>query len=1204
MSQQVTTEFGTGRIVASETNRGNTSYKVEGEGFSVWLTAAQISDFGQLDWDPSIQNRVNYENSTTLPYNPQPQFLPHSGESTIQPNQHLDTNKRLTPADSVTFEGRPEVNRFPRNFAPHTAGARVAGRWEQEYDDTWFYFDSEGRQRGRVLVDSDYDDEDSWEVYQGFADEMPVDTDTDLESVKDQVEMHIGASRIATDQNGTADSVTFEGRPEVNRFPRNFTAGLWDVNDGVAHIVESIPGGALLALDVYAGPDGVFRAYFRDERGGSDFVELSATDLDSAIEEAEPILDQRLLSASSRTAGSVRTAVEIDFDDFSVQAFVENLADRNGVGGSSDDVSDIWDECKAALDFESVSDAIQRAYESGELNQIDSGRLIWDLESANGRGTGYSYSSRRHTSENDATAPGRMYCPQCGRDVRVVEVDAFFGRDKLRSTLACGHVVSKTGSALSDADTTEDTSYPSTTVDEEYPGGTNTPGDHSFEQVQARLGDKYIDIPVDVDRSLQARLDDDPYRVVSDVKVANFEANIGTDSRRVQAQLDLEQADPQIREAAWADVRAKATRLRRSGAVQLDAANSTAIIATVTGDHGVYDVAVLRGSALTGNSAVQEWSCSCPWGDWAFERERTFVGRLCSHAYAAFQELRALTMRKEKPKDWNHPAVDGWVRSSARITAGWERDDSESNEVWRNGLSHVIEVEPGVWWGRADRGNNDWEDVGPFQARDLAQAAVEAKGGLTAARTASLNWKEDRQFGDPTWYARGFDGSIGQDINNPVGVGFLTTNDGRWWVDYQGSTQFGFETLEEAKAYAQNIYDDEQRTSARHHRDDGRLSTNPGSLTHDVNDIPQTHEVSRSDVEEGTPYPYGTVAVRHTANAFDDFMDFSGGDMSQEQFDSYCDYRELTGRPVTDSEVEELNSVGVSVHAFLDDPLVGTGTGQQPDSYGTSEDYVNAHERGHRVDITEDAGNPVQPNGDDARVADRQVTAEANHDDLVAAAQSNGWTAEVDTNNAFGELASAMFWYGNDLVVSVKYRNAGLGLVGSAHLSTQDPLGWAASGLATATDGDTVLGWLSAPASYITASVPDNGLNEDGTDDPDLVSVDDEVCSFCGDSFVEDNDGYLYCPSCGTNKLSAVADDEGNDVVAAFQRNAGAHLLGSGSDSGASGADDFAGAAERFLRTAGRNFTLAEQQALMDEEAVGGPLDQSELDLGGTHYLG
>ena len=36
-----------------------------------------------------------------------------------------------------------------------------------------------------------------------------------------------------------------------------------------------------------------------------------------------------------------------------------------------------------------------------------------------------------------------MRCPQCDVFRRVVEPNAFGGRDKLRSTLSCGHVVNK-----------------------------------------------------------------------------------------------------------------------------------------------------------------------------------------------------------------------------------------------------------------------------------------------------------------------------------------------------------------------------------------------------------------------------------------------------------------------------------------------------------------------------------------------------------------------------------------------------------------------------------------------------------------------------------------------------------------------------------------------------------------------------------------
>jgi hypothetical protein len=45
-----------------------------------------------------------------------------------------------------------------------------------------------------------------------------------------------------------------------------------------------------------------------------------------------------------------------------------------------------------------------------------------------------------------AKAPAKsatMHCPQCGKDQRVTEENAFEGRDQARATLGCGHVVTK-----------------------------------------------------------------------------------------------------------------------------------------------------------------------------------------------------------------------------------------------------------------------------------------------------------------------------------------------------------------------------------------------------------------------------------------------------------------------------------------------------------------------------------------------------------------------------------------------------------------------------------------------------------------------------------------------------------------------------------------------------------------------------------------
>ena len=82
------------------------------------------------------------------------------------------------------------------------------------------------------------------------------------------------------------------------------------------------------------------------------------------------------------------------------------------------------------------------------------------------------------------------------------------------------------------------------------------------------------------------------------------------------------------------------------------------------------------------------------------------------------------------------------------------------------------------------------------------------------------------------------------------------------------------------------------------------------------------------------------------------------------------------------------------------------------------------------------------------------------------------------------------------------------------------------------------------------------------------------------------------------------AYDDGSDIVRQFQANIGNTALGGGAISGGGYSDDaIANAAQGFLRTAGRVYSLAEQQELMDEAHPQGARNLPGLDLRGTHYL-
>ena len=117
----------------------------------------------------------------------------------------------------------------------------------------------------------------------------------------------------------------------------------------------------------------------------------------------------------------------------------------------------------------------------------------------------------------------------------------------------------------------------------------------------------------------------------------------------------LVESDPQVREAAWGDVRTKALRLRREGKVHVKDIDVDRIYAMVEGDHGDYNVLVVKGHAFspsygpTGTQSISNWHCACEWGNWAFKRQYKYIGRLCSHGYAAYLEMQS-QHQQDKPQ--------------------------------------------------------------------------------------------------------------------------------------------------------------------------------------------------------------------------------------------------------------------------------------------------------------------------------------------------------------------------------------------------------------------------------------------------------------------------------------------------------------------------------------------------------------------------
>jgi hypothetical protein len=99
------------------------------------------------------------------------------------------------------------------------------------------------------------------------------------------------------------------------------------------------------------------------------------------------------------------------------------------------------------------------------------------------------------------------------------------------------------------------------------------------------------------------------------------------------------------KEADWDDVEAKAKRLRDQGKVQILRNGRTYIVAHVQGDSRPgepYQVEIMRQDP--NSRVITQWSCECPWDQFAFQRTRQWKyleGRPCAHVLAAYWRAEA-----------------------------------------------------------------------------------------------------------------------------------------------------------------------------------------------------------------------------------------------------------------------------------------------------------------------------------------------------------------------------------------------------------------------------------------------------------------------------------------------------------------------------------------------------------------------------------
>ena len=235
----------------------------------------------------------------------------------------------------------------------------------------------------------------------------------------------------------------------------------------------------------------------------------------------------------------------------------------------------------------------------------------------------------------------------------------------------------------------------------------------SVERISEKLGPKFVKLKADrVDRdSNYGRLLSDPERYAREFRAGLPPLDMS--NQKMADMFYLMDSDPMVKQAAWLDVQKKAVRLRTSGNIDVQEMTPRAIHAVVEGDNGVYDTVVVRGGAVVGSGSISEWACACEWGRWAFVRKHTFVGRLCSHAYAAYMELQskaAVDLNKEiskgrKNKD-NYPALLPFRNSSAEDAPGLLERFCDWADDWAN----PVELEEYISEKNIDRRSAEWLD--------------------------------------------------------------------------------------------------------------------------------------------------------------------------------------------------------------------------------------------------------------------------------------------------------------------------------------------------------------------------------------------------------------------------------------------------------------------------------------------------------------
>lgn len=611
----VHTAHGRGRIVDEQSVRGRKSFLVEGSGFKVWLD----------EKDLRVANDVNHDNSTTLPYDPTPQHPSDmfGSESTIQPTDSIDADERLTPSDSLSFDSEdmdypgPSPDNFARQagFLGDLLSRLPENEWDEEAISDWVRRhdphgpvargergeDERSRTGGRhSFPEGDY-------VGRHRKENQGLEAPEKLNAAYDLFDFLYNASS-APIPGITANQHTATGRSVydlMNEQPPGEPSGLGHLvfqPDGGRHH-DDVMYGEHAFPEITSPPKGYRGRHREEEEGDIGPMMMYSDPREQALYQKHR---EKVQDFGRELQDRALHPYDPQFSDEMIPVPEDYVEPRQpysfGRSASMEDLFDHEDEDDdmSIKHFSSLHYAGPSMYENFAEDAIDDAADdvvdILKRKAPGGKGKA-------------GLDPNKL---EDGRG-KIEEIADEFAGDQNKKQVG-GYWPGRP-----DGQTVTSALY-------ERPAG---------------LSDKYIQIQSHVDHY------SDPVQQFRDDPVGfiNKRGYMMSDSLdiRLAEYMDLVEYDPGIRTAAWKDVRTKALRLRREGRVHVKDLGPNRIYANVEGDSDTYETMILKGAG--NDQSISDWHCSCPWGRWAFKRQMSYVGRLCSHGYASYLEMESQQMK-------------------------------------------------------------------------------------------------------------------------------------------------------------------------------------------------------------------------------------------------------------------------------------------------------------------------------------------------------------------------------------------------------------------------------------------------------------------------------------------------------------------------------------------------------------------------------